>query len=220
MPPQAAARPVFPVPHRRAAWLLALTLCVGSAAQAQTWNEIGDAGDLPGKAQTTVGGGPLTTIKGTLSAPADVDLYCIQVSDLPRALDIPVVRLVCTAQQSPNVWLFDVTGLGISASSLCAAGFKTLTTTTVGPLATYLVAVSYADMMPASAIGTIWQLPSGIERTADGPGAAGALNGWMGTPVVQGPNPYQIQLDFTAYCDDATPTTGPTWGSLKVRYSD
>src|SRR5437016_4480378 len=64
-----------------AGFALTATLAFASRAHAQTWNEAGDAGDLPATAQVTTGAGALTSIHGNLASPSDVDMYCIHVPD-------------------------------------------------------------------------------------------------------------------------------------------
>lgn len=210
--------------HRAACALLPVAvLCsfaLVSHARAQVWNEIGDAGDLIATAQITVGANPLTTLTGTLSSPTDVDVYCIQVGPTPRALGLPVASLQCVANQGPNVWIFDANGIGVATNETCMGGVKGITTTLVSPglPTTLYVAVSYYGVAPTSPSGDIWLPAIGGERAPDGPGAAGALNGWAGVPNVQPINPYQITFGYTGYCDSATPASAPTWGALKVRY--
>jgi len=52
-----------------------------STAQAATWSELGDAGELLGMSQTPTGSGSLTSISGTISQDSDIDLYKIYISD-------------------------------------------------------------------------------------------------------------------------------------------
>lgn len=213
------------MPRRLAAAraLFAAALCLlafAPRARAQVWNETGDAGDLVSNAQFTIGAGSLTTINGTLSSEADVDVYCVQVGPTPRALGLPVVSLQCVVNQGPNVWIFDANGLGVATNETCQGGTKLVTTTTLSPgaPATVYVAVSYYGLAPTSPGGAIWLPAIGGERAPDGPGAAGALNAWTGTGVIQPNNPYQVVLGYAAYCDAATPAAAPTWGALKIRY--
>ena len=195
-------------------------LAFAPAAQAQVWNEAGDAGPLVSSAQATVGAGPLATINGSLSSPTDVDLYCVQLSAVPPA-SLPLVTLQCAGQMDPNVWLFDAAGVGVFTNATCAGGNKTILAPNVSLLpGTYYVAVSYSGVDPSSAAGAIWLPALPGQRAPDGPGAAGALTAWSGTPTVSPLNPYQINLMFMQYCDAATAVTTATWGSLKIRYGN
>jgi hypothetical protein len=85
---------------------------------------------------------------------------------------------------------------------------------------TYYVAVSYSGVDPFSAAGAIWLPALGGQRAPDGPGGAGTLTAWSGSPTVSPMNPYQIKLTFMQYCDAATAVTTSTWGSLKIRYGN
>lgn len=195
-----------------------LTLLATHPAAAATWSEVGDAGDMIATAQATYASGALTTIQGQLGSPGDVDIYCVKTDVMPRALNIPVIALQCTAQQGPNVWVFDANGIGVATNATCLGGAKTVTTTTLNQYTTYYVAVGYYGLDPYSFPGAIWQPMVAGERTPDGPGAASALGSWAGTPVIQGPNPYQISLSFVIACDAPTPTVPRSWGTLKLRY--
>lgn len=186
------------------------------AAHAQVWNEIGDAGDLVSTAQVTVGTGSLTTINGTLGSPSDVDLFCIEVF-APRVI-LTIAALQCVTHQGPNIWVFDANGLGVTTNATCSGGSKAVGTNFMGSAGTYYVAVSYSGVDPFSGAGAIWLPSIGGERAPDGPGAAGVLAGWAGTPVVGPGNPYQIALGYTSACDAPTPAAGATWGALKIRY--
>lgn len=60
--------------------LAGATLACSSVANAQVWNEVGDAGQNGvGAAQEPVGAGPLLKINGTLSG--DIDLFCIRITN-------------------------------------------------------------------------------------------------------------------------------------------
>ena len=195
-----------------------LALTTVSSVHAQVWSEVGDAGDLVATAQGTTGLGSLTTITGSLASATDVDLYCIRLSAVPPA-GLPLIQLQCVVQQGPNVWLFDAFGNGVFTSSGCSMGNKTILAPNVSLAAgTYYVAVSYSGVDPQSAAGAIWNPTGSGQRAPDGPGAAGTLTGWAGTPTVQPMNPYQITLTYMAYCQAPTPSLRPTWGRLKSFY--
>src|SRR5205807_874170 len=96
-----SARSSLLLPLLVAPLLVAGLVLLAAAAQAQVWNESGDAGDLPATAQNTVGTGSLTSIQGNLDSPTDVDMYCIHVADRFAF----VACLQCAVTQGPNVWL-------------------------------------------------------------------------------------------------------------------
>lgn len=52
-----------------------------TSALAGTYTEVGDAGQMQGTAQSTVGSGSLTDIFGTISSTYDVDLFLINITD-------------------------------------------------------------------------------------------------------------------------------------------
>jgi hypothetical protein len=209
------------VPRLRAlllATLPAALLVLAAPAHAQVWTEAGDAGDLVGTAQATAGTGSLNTILGNLASPTDVDVYCIHLAAVPPA-NLPLVQLQCVVIGGPNVRLFDAAGNGVYMNETCQAGAKTLLAPNVSmPAGTYYVAVSYYGVDPQSAGGPIWLTGLPGQRAPDGPGAAGTLTGWSGTPLVQPINPYQLNLMFMQYCSAPTPTLHPTWGTLKSHY--
>ena len=192
-------------------------LTIASAAHAQIWNEVGDAGDLPVTAQSTVGTGLLASIKGALGSPTDVDMYCIQVPD-PTGF---IAALQCVVIQGPNLWIFDATGKGVGASTTCQGGDKRVTSVLVNLPGTYYVAVAYDAVYPYSGANAMWTLAYMTQRAPDGPGAAGIVTSWSGTPNVQPLNPYQIRFfgGGTYYCTTpATSARAGTWGSLKLLY--
>ncbi len=198
-----------------AALALAATLMLAGSARAQVWNEAGDAGDLPATAQVTTGSGPLTTINGNLASPTDVDMYCVHVTD-PAAFS---ACLQCVVIQGPNLWVFDANGNGISAVTTCQAGCKLVTGATVTSAGTYYVAVAYDAIYPYAGAGVMWNPAYTTQRSPDGPGAAGVVSSWAGTPNPQPQNPYTITFYGGAtYCSAATPALGHTWGRLKQIY--
>lgn len=203
---------------RRLAFAAALLLALAPAAHAQSWNEVGDAGDMIATAQVTVGAGPFTTLNGALGSAGDVDMYCIELGLTPRVLGIPAVQLQCVMVSGPNVWVFDAAGNGVATNQICAGGFKTVTTAMFPSPGTYYVAVAYDGVRPQSAGGAIWDPSALTERAPDGPGAASPLTGWAGAGNVAPVNPYQLSLGYITYCDAATPAAKPTWGALKLRY--
>ena len=202
-----------------AAALVVAAHFAAAAADAQIWQETGDAGSLVSTAQVTAGNGPLTQIRGALGAPTDVDVYCIHLGAAQPPF-APLVGLNCLVIQGPNAWLFDAAGNGIASNNTCSGGSKQIIAPSTGlAVGNYYVAVSFYGYDPQSASGAMWQALPPASRAPDGPGAAGTLTGWAGTPNVQPQNPYQVFLapGFT-YCDAAVSALRSTWGSLKIHY--
>lgn len=181
-------------------------------AEAQVWNEVGDAGDLPGTAQATVGNGGLNTINGNLASPFDVDMYCLNLNFVGAS----VVCLQCVVTQGPDVWFFDAAGNGVAATTTCQAGCKQMILNV--PPGNYFVAVSYDGMLPFSPNGPIWNPTNLPQHPPDGPGAPGPVVAWSGNPLVQPNNPYQLQLQNFSYCAAPTAAHGTTWGRMKTIY--
>jgi len=200
--------------------LALLTLAFAAApASAQIWSENPDAGDLVSTAQVTAGAGALTQIQGFLASPTDVDIYCVHLSATPPAFSA-LIGLNCAVIQGPNVWLFDAAGNGIASNNTCSGGSKQILAPNVSLApGNYYVAVSYFEWDPQSSLGAMWQPVLPFWRAPDGPGAAGTLTGWAGSPVVQPINPYQVFFNpgFTI-CSAATSTSSSAWGTLKIRY--
>lgn len=190
-------------------------------ASAQVWFEVGDAGNLPATAQFPVGAGPFTTIIGALAV-IDEDMYCIKIVNQPifQAKTWPG-----TAWDS-QLWLFhrelDGHGNGVTFNDDDAAGGGGLRSRITGRYVPgpgeYYLAISHYDDDALNAAGAqIWlDVPFGLERVPDGPGAPGPIAGWDGAAF--GSGPYQIDLVGCTYCDQATPTEPTTWGKIKSTY--
>ena len=193
---------------------LLAALAATRRAQAQNWNESGDAGQLPATAQVTTGTGALTSINGRLGTASDVDMYCIRIPNPAGAL----IRLQCVVITGPDLWVFDATGKGVGANSWCVVGDKRVTSALITTAGTYYVAVSFDGVYPVSGANAIWNPANVPERAPDGPGAAGTVTGWTGTGNVQPLNPYQILLSAANYCDAAVSVLPAQWGRLKLLY--
>jgi hypothetical protein len=100
------------------AWATLLAIN-SSPLNAASWIEFGDAGQLPTSAQVITGFGVLDNIYGSfVSGRADVDMYKLQVPDVPGT---PVFSVLITVPiindaPDPELFLFDADGYGIVAS--------------------------------------------------------------------------------------------------------
>ncbi len=219
-----AATPLRPPVRFRLAALTALLVAAlvaaAPAARAQTWNEIGDAGDLVSTAQLTTGSTGLSAINGSLQTDNDVDVFCVRLTTPPPA-GLPLVWMNCVVNGGPQVWLFDAGGNGVATNMLCQGGQKLIVAPNFSLVpGNYYVAVAYSGIEPQSPGGAIW-LPNVLaNHTPDGPGAPGPLTGWAGTPQIQPTNPYSLGFysSWFGFCDAATPARTGTWGTLKIRY--
>lgn len=159
-------------------------LAIASGASAQTWVEVGDAGDLPGTAQVVLGAGPLSQINGINDA-NDVDMFQIRIKDpaLFRA------TTVGGAAWDTQLWLFDMNGRGVSFNDDSASTAQsTLTGMFVPSPGNYLIAISRYNRDALDGSGAlIWNnTPFGTERAPDGPGAANPVASWAGTTAAGG----------------------------------
>ena len=131
--------------------VLAASLAFTAHASAATWAEVGDAGDLPGTAQTTVGGGPLTAITGSIGTRIDRDLFCIIIDGM-GPFSASTVGTPGTLGDT-QLFLFDAMGFGVLGND--DASGATLRSTLSGTLApgTYYLGISGFDVDPVSAGG-------------------------------------------------------------------
>lgn len=189
-------------------------LALASTASAQIWNEAGDAGELPGTAQTTVGAGALTEINGNLASASDADMYCIRVTNTASF----IAALQCVVIGGPDIWIFNAAGNGVSANYLCQGGTKFVNGTFANTVGNYYLAVAFRGRQPFAGANAMWLTSNSAQHAPNGPGAGGVVNSWGGTGNIQPLNPYRIVLGGAVFCDDATPTMSESWGALKLIY--
>lgn len=226
-----SCRPPFPCNPLRAGVLrFLLTSLFGICclllvrnAGAQTWAEAGDAGSLVGTAQVTTGSGAIATITGLLADHDDVDVYCLQLTATPPAGSPLVALNPCAAQVDPSVYLFDASGIGLTANQTCAGGMKQVVAPNVSLApGLYYVAVAHWDTFPQSAGGGIWPLSLTGPLLPTGPGAGSPLLGWLGPGTSVLPYAYTLSVNtnYFSYCELATALEPMSWGSLKARYGN
>jgi hypothetical protein len=175
-----------------------LALGLSATAWAQTWSEVGEAGNLPGTAQVPVGGGPLTTITGTLDPGGDADMYLINI---PVPANFMAKTWPSTAIDT-QLWLFDLAGNGIAFDDDDPGGAglqSTLTGTFLPAGGNYYLAVSPYDYDALDGGGLeIWtDSPFNTERGPNGPGAPGPIGSWGGNVSTDGA--YQIDLQGASF---------------------
>ena len=189
--------------HAALAAIAGLTL--GGAAQAQSWEEQGDAGQLPVTAQFVAGSGPVTAINGNLGLD-DVDMYVLDITS-PTTFSASTVN---TTVVDTQLYLFRLDGTGIVMDDDDPSGTtlqSTLSSTFTASLApgTYLLAVSGYDMDPMAAGLEIWaDTPFAVERAPDGLNPSGAVDSWGDLGFDEGP--YSITLTGTSFT--APPVVG------------
>ncbi len=203
-------------------------LCVAPPAVAQTWTEVGNAGDLPSTAQVLSGAGPLTTVNGQTSFLSDdVDMFAIFLqgggtfSAVAQGAPFPGLHL------DPTLALFDAEGKAVYANDnmfppdpfIGGDAARLPANHALTPLAPglYYLAIFPSYRAPISSFGEIFPcIPCtpGIVFGPTGPGGAGAITGWSGSPFSGGT--YRITLTgacFSADCapsDSTPPTIVPT----------
>lgn len=202
---------------RRIAWtLLALGVLTILGRAQVTYQESGDAGDLPETAQATGSNtsAELSAIRGTLGA-NDVDMYVVYIND-PAAFSATTVNNGTTFDT--QLWLFDSQGKGIafnddvsgdpSSRSRIDNSSGLLTNLSAG---IYYIAVSRYNR---DAIGCndqlLWQnSPFTGVRAPNGPDANSRVAGWVNTTATSGN--YEITLTgaYTAPAQSGIPSCPP-----------
>jgi len=179
-----------------------------TTALAATWNETGDAGDTLFTAQTTVGVGPLTQINGTLPTDSDLDVYLIRITNEANFL---AYRNGALTQADPDLWLFDLSGNGVTFNNTTAFGQTGLTSANVTANGLYYLGISNGGAVAASAGGAIWNTGAGGpfvgERAPDGPGAASPFTGWSSTGVNNSTFNYTITLQGADFATVPEPSS-------------
>ncbi len=168
-----------------------LTLLVLASAAgmlpAQTWTELGDAGQTLDFAQTVDTAGSVTTITGQCNA--DADLYLIDVP-YPASFSVSAV-----ASFDSQLWLFDAKGFPIVSNDDTAVGVvnPVLGAGCLKVPGRYYLAIAPYNYDPRSLAGLQW---AGSVLTAAQPTGAGRrepLSTWSGPSFLAGT--YTITLN-------------------------
>lgn len=115
---------------------ISITACLLSD---NTWTEVGDAGrDGIDEAQLTFGAGPLTSIVGNITGNADVDVYCIRITDEAAF----TASTVGGAAFDTVLYLFDVAGNGLVFNDDSLGAQSTIDSTLVLSNGVYFLAIS------------------------------------------------------------------------------
>jgi hypothetical protein len=180
-------------------------------------NPHGDAGELIGTSQMTVGNGALNTIYGRISAANDVDMFRIKIKD-PANFAASTVNAGTTLDT--QLWLFDANGMGIVMdddepapgttlqSKLSNAFTGSLTVNGIYYLAISLYDRDAMDTTP----NQLWLDTVGgsfrVEHAPDDLGAANPLDSWGGSSTATGN--YQIDLTNCSFAQSAVVTVLPS----------
>lgn len=179
----------------------AAVLALSGVAFGDVWVEQGDAGQLLGDAQHTVGSGTLDEIRGFHDA-NDADLYCIRITDAGRF----IATTTGGTSLDTQLFLFDADGFGVTHDDDDPNGGlqSRLTGQFIPAPGIYYLAISTYNMDPSSSLGEIWNSsPFGVERQPDGPGAVGALESWGSSGGTAGE--YSIFLEGASFCEVPAP---------------
>lgn len=171
----------------RLLWALSGADALGGTALAAPWAEVGEAGDLPGSAQVTVGVGSLDTISGLSDASTeDKDLYLIYIeAGGGFSANVASTRTDGSGTaDDTKLYILDAAGFGIAAdddSSTTGGSFDA--GIQVGdplvaslPAGLYLLGVTDFNYVPTSATGAIF--PGGGPVGPTGPGGGDPMTGW------------------------------------------
>jgi hypothetical protein len=170
---------------RIAAGTFLLTIAVASVAHAlPIWNEVGDAGSLPGSAQIIAGAGPVTTITGTLADINDEDMFFFEITSaaLFSASTVGTPGTVADTQ----LFLFRSSGLGAIANDDSPGGGTLRSqipagsmTTFMLPVGFYYLAISSFNNNPVSVGGLIFpDAPFTGVFGPTGPGGGSPVSNW------------------------------------------
>ena len=164
---------------------LVTILACSSLASADPWTEIGDAGALPGTAQTPFGTNPLTSIAGTIGDTTDADMFQIFIP-VGAAFSATTVGTAGTLGDT-QLHLFNSAGFGVYFND-DASGVTLRSTLPAGhafspPAAgIYYIVITAFDLDPVSAGGQIFpDTPFTAVHGPTGPGGSAAITGYTGT---------------------------------------
>jgi len=197
-------------------WTLAVCALLTAASAQITYQEQGDAGDLPETAQATGTdtNTALGAIRGTLEANG-VDMYVIYIAD-PANFSATTVNNETTFDT--QLWLFDAQGKGVVfnddavGTTLDRSTINNSTGCLTGREAgIYYIAITrYNRDAIGCEDGLIWaNSPFRAVRCPDGPESGSRVAGWTGTTAIAGN--YEITLTgaFTAPAQSDIPPCPP-----------
>jgi hypothetical protein len=162
-----------------------LTVVLGFAPDAVSltiWNEVGDAGELPGIAQITTGSGPLTQINGALvgSGSPRVDMFAISIS-APAGFSATTVGTSGTLVD-PQLFLFDSLGQGVYANDDSGGTLQPTLPLPAGTGPTtpgiYYLAISSFDNDPQDALNQLIFASTPFTGVFGPNGGVGSINNW------------------------------------------
>jgi hypothetical protein len=171
---------------------LAIILGFAPAAAAVSFNEIGDAGNLPAFSQAAGVLPVLTSITGSIGNSTDADMFAITFSQA-GSFSATTVGQPGTLVDT-QLFLFRFPGLGVVANDDSKLTLRsTLPGTAVTP-GLYFLGISSFDVDPVSPGGLIFpSFPFDGVFGPTGPGGGSAITGWQGSGAT---GAYTIALDL------------------------
>lgn len=167
-------------------WLPIAALALGAATSghaAAVYNEVGDAGQLPGTAQTVFGTGALGAIRGTLDA-GTADLFAIYLTAGTAFSATTTASSFDYNFFDSVLYLFDSTGHGLIANDDDGdVGGSQSTLTSYIPTVTglYYLAITGASYTPANGTSAIFPSLFGAGGNVAANPGSGPLNNWIST---------------------------------------
>lgn len=181
-------------------FVLAIVLGLAPRAAAISFNEIGDAGNLPAFSQAAGVLPLLTSITGSIGNSTDADMFAITFSQA-GSFSATTVGTPGTLVDT-QLFLFRFPGLGVVANDDSKLTLRsTIPSTPVTP-GLYFLGISSFDVDPLSPGGLIFpSFPFDGVFGPTGPGGGSAITGWQG---VGGTGTYTIALDLNPVPEPGT----------------
>ncbi len=181
--------------------VLCLTLGLAGFMQAgPVFNEIGDAGQLLGTAQS-VGNG-VTTINGSIYSPGDIDLFKLTFA---YTGNVTFNGVVTSGALDPNIYLFNSSG-NVLAGNDNGGGFPNARITQFITPGTYYLSLGEYDLDARDSNNALlYDLNVGVIN------ASGVLGGWSGSGTGNRADTGTYQLSTSIATQAPEPST---WISL------
>lgn len=188
------------------AGVIVLSVAGAEPSGAASMAEIGDAGDLPGTAQTSAGvqpfDTPLDSITGTIASESDQDMFAIFIND-PATFSASTNNsgTDLTVDDDTMLFLFDASGLGVLGNNDADTTSRKSTIpigSFTGASGVHFIAVSIFANTPISSGGEIFDPAAlgepGATAGPSGPGGGSPITGWDVVPKPSQTGSYRIEL--------------------------
>jgi len=195
--PRFNTRAIF---YRSLTALALATVGFSTSAVAGTYTEAGDAGQLIGSAQTTVGTGALTDIFGSTADKFDVDLYLINITDF-AAFSASTVNSGTDAVLDTQLFLLTTSGKAVCLNDNALGGFQSVLSgascgTGLGN-GQYLLGIGTGYYEPVDGNNVLLFAP-GLDTAVRGPNSSFALAGYADVGAFDNAGAYDIKLTGAA----------------------